>query len=146
MPKKHKLGFGNGTIMENEDGTAAYIAPATFSQAFRVKISDVTGFSVSKGSKLMERTLHILGNGTELAKASVNHGVSEKIEAWFRAHPSFGSTAASAPNVTAAMPPVAPAPSAGGSLVEELTKLGQLREVGVLTSEEFEAAKRKLLS
>ena len=142
MPKKHKLGFGNGTIVENEDGTAAYIAPATFSQAFRVKISDVTGFSVSKGSKIMERTLHVLGNGTELASASVNHGVSEKIEAWFRAHPSFGSTAASAPSVTAARP----APTAGSRLVEELTKLGQLRDAGVLTPEEFDAAKRKLLT
>lgn len=146
MPKKHKLGFGNGTIIENEDGTAAYVAPATFSQAFRVKISDVTGFSVSRGNKLMERTLHILGNGTELATASVNHGVSEKIEAWFRAHPAFGSTAASAPHVLPAMPVAAPAQSSAASLVEELTKLGQLRDAGVLSPEEFDAAKRKLLS
>lgn len=108
MPQKHKLGFGNGTIVENEDGTAAYIAPATFSQAFRVKISDVTGFSVSKGNKVMERTLIVLGNGTELARASVNHGVSEKIEAWFRAHKDLGSTAASAPHMTPAAASPAP--------------------------------------
>jgi len=71
MPKTHKLGFGNGAIIENEDGTASYRAPASFSQAFRVRIADVTGFSVSKGSKALERTLHVLGNGTESASASV---------------------------------------------------------------------------
>jgi hypothetical protein len=34
----------------------------------------VTGFSVTKGSKMMERTLNVLGNGTLMASVSVNHG------------------------------------------------------------------------
>jgi hypothetical protein len=40
-------------------------------------------------------------------------------------------------------PPQAPAPAADP--IEQLTKLGQLRDSGVLTEEEFEAQKAKLL-
>jgi hypothetical protein len=50
----------------------------------------VTGFSVSRGHKLLERDLNVLGNGTMLGAARVNHGTAEVIEAWFRAHPAFG--------------------------------------------------------
>jgi hypothetical protein len=42
----HKLGFGNGTLTDNGDGTASY---RNFTQSFRVRIADVTGFSVSQG-------------------------------------------------------------------------------------------------
>jgi integrase len=80
MPKRHKLGFGNGTIVEYEDGTAGYIPTMSLTQAFRVKISDVTGFSVTKGHKMLERQINVLGNGTLLGAASVNHGTSEAIE------------------------------------------------------------------
>lgn len=87
MAKKHSLGFGNGRIIEYEDGTAAYVESGKFTQAFRVKIADVSGFSVAKGKKMLERTFNVHGNGTLLASTSVNHGVSEKIEKWLRAHP-----------------------------------------------------------
>ncbi|MBF6160489.1 SHOCT domain-containing protein [Nocardia cyriacigeorgica] len=45
-------------------------------------------------------------------------------------------------------PPPAPAPAAGGSddLVARLQQLGQLHDSGVLSDEEFAAAKRQLLS
>ena len=44
----------------------------------------------------------------------------------------------------AAAPP--PAPAAGGDdMVEQLTQLGELRDKGVLTEEEFAAQKAKLL-
>ena len=42
-----------------------------------------------------------------------------------------------------------PAPAAGGmsdATIEQLQKLGQLREQGILTDAEFEAQKRRLLS
>src|SRR4051794_37800573 len=90
MPTKHALGFGNGRIIEYEDGTAGYVPYASLTQAFRVKIADVTGFSVAKGNKMLERTLNVLGNGTLLGSASVNHGAAEVVERWFRAHPHFG--------------------------------------------------------
>lgn len=138
----HKLGFGYGTINDNGDGTASYRKPVEFTQAFRVRIADVTGFSVSKGSKTLERTLRILGRGTELASVSVNHGVAEKIEAWFRAHPDFGSDVGQA-----APEPAAPAAGAIDSrlIADELTKLAGLRDAGILTEDEFTAQKGKLL-
>ncbi|WP_280208932.1 SHOCT domain-containing protein [Nocardia cyriacigeorgica] len=45
-------------------------------------------------------------------------------------------------------PPPPPAPAAGGSedLVARLQQLGQLHDSGVLSDEEFAAAKRQLLS
>jgi hypothetical protein len=50
----------------------------------------------------------------------------------------------------AAPPPPAPAPAAapagGGDLMGELTKLADLKAAGVLTEEEFAAAKAKLLA
>src|SRR4051812_42280001 len=49
VPKKHGLGFGNGKIMEYEDGSAGYVPTGQFTQAFRVQIADVMGFSVTKG-------------------------------------------------------------------------------------------------
>jgi len=128
--KTHKLGFGYGAILEYTDGSASYRKPATFTDAFRVRISDVTGFSVSKGKKALERNLRVLGRGTELANADLNHGVAEKIEAWFRAHPSFGKSAP---------------PSAPPSLADELVKLAVLRDQGALTDEEFQVQKSRLL-
>ena len=48
----------------------------------------------------------------------------------------------------AAPPPPAPAAAApgGSSLVDQLTQLAQLRDAGVLTPDEFESAKAKLLA
>ena len=136
MPKKHKLGFGSGSIIEYEDGTAAYVAPASFSQTFRVRIADVTGFSVTKGNKAMERTLNVLGNGTLLGSASVNHGVAEKVEAWFRAHPHFGA---------GAHPASASEAAGSSSVADELRKPAQLHQEDILTDAEFAVQKAHLL-
>ena len=45
----------------------------------------------------------------------------------------------------AAAPPPAAAPAAGVDIVAELQKLGALKEQGILTDDEFAAAKAKLL-
>ena len=134
MPKKYALGGGNGKIIEYEDGTAGYIPTMFFTQAFRVKVADVTGFSVEKGGKMLTRKFNVLGNGTLLGSAEVNHGTSEKIEAWFRSHPLFG---ASQNSTVDARTPL--------SVADEIAKLGQLRSQGLLTEEEFAAQKAKLL-
>jgi len=43
--------------------------------------------------------------------------------------------------------PAAPAPApAGPSMIDQLTQLGELRDKGVLTAEEFEREKQKLLA
>jgi Short C-terminal domain len=143
LPVKHALGFGNGKILEFSDGTAAYVKTMEFTHAFRVHISDVTGFSVTKNGKLLERRLHILGNGSTLAFVDVNHGTSELIEGWFRAHKLFhGNVARSAPTPTA--PPLTSSP-ASAMIADELRKLADLRNDGILSPEEFDAQKAKLL-
>lgn len=133
MPVKHKLGWGNGRIIEYEDGTAGYIPAASLTQAFRVRIADVTGFSVTKSGKMLERTLNVLGNGTLLGSANVAHGTSEAIESWFRAHGNFGEA-----GVTSS-----PAPSL--SIADEIKKLGELRAQGLITEQEFAIQKARLL-
>jgi hypothetical protein len=123
-------------MVDNGDGTVSYRKFGGFGQEFRVRVADVTGFSVSKGGRALERTLKILGNGTELAAASIPHGVSEKIEAYIRNHPDFGG------NVQAVASAGPPAPNL---IADELIKLAQLRDGGVLTDAEFSAQKVKLL-
>jgi len=50
-----------------------------------------------------------------------------------------------APVQTPPPPPVAPATGVADSTIDQLTKLGQLRDAGVLTDEEFAQQKQKLL-
>jgi Short C-terminal domain len=143
-PVKHRLGLGNGMIIEYPDGTAANVKSMEFTQAFRVHISDVTGFSVTKHGKLLERRLHILGNGSTLASVGVSHGTSEVIERWFRGHKLFhGNVTRSAP--TPVGPPTTARPAAS-MIADELRKLADLRKEGILSNDEFEAQKAKLLA
>jgi hypothetical protein len=94
--KKHGLGWGAGRIYEYDDGTAAFVKRAELTQAFRVRIADITGFSQTRDNKSrmgLERTLNIFGNGSMLAPVSVNVASAIKIEEWFRSHPAFGQAA-----------------------------------------------------
>lgn len=58
------------------------------------------------------------------------------------AAPHSPTPAAPAPQVTI---PAQPAP-AGPSVLDQLTQLGQLRDAGVLTDDEFETQKQRILS
>jgi hypothetical protein len=51
-----------------------------------------------------------------------------------------------APQQGYAEPPPAPAPSGGGDRIEQLKQLGELKAQGVLTEQEFEAEKARILS
>lgn len=137
----HKLGFGNGSITDNGDGTASYRRPAEFTAAFRVRIADVTGFSVAKSVNGPDRTMKVQGGGTELASVRIHSVAAARIEAWFRAHPDFGTGVAPTPS-----PSSAPAALDGRLVADELAKLAGLRDAGVLTEDEFAAQKAKLLS
>ncbi len=97
----------------------------------------MTGFSVTKGARMFERTINVLGNGTMLASASVAHGTPEKIEQWFRAQPSFAQRPAA---------PAARHEQPEASVADELRKLASLRTEGVLTDGEFAAQKARLLA
>ena len=87
-----------------------------------MRIADVTGFSVTKGRKMLERTVNVMGNGTVLAQASVKHGVAEKIEQWFRSDELFGADAAP--------PSAAPHVAAPVSVADELRKLRRFARLG----------------
>lgn len=145
-PVSHGLGFGNGSLIEHPDGSVEYRQTGKLIPAFRVRIPDVVGFSVRKvtrddkkrlNASSMQQVLTLQGSGTTLAEVAVNHGTAAKVEEWFRARPEFGA------GVAGAQPTSAHAPS--GSVADELMKLAQLRDAGVLTPNEFEAQKAKLL-
>lgn len=143
MPTKHGLGFGNGRLVEYEDGTVAYYKTGEFTQAFRVSLADVQTFSVISGGKMFERTLNVMGSGTVLASVSVNHGTAEKVEEWFRRHPRFRDNAP----ISMQQMVTAPVPDASGGLLiaDELRKLATLRDEGILTADEFASRKQLLL-
>jgi hypothetical protein len=85
----------------------------------------------------MARTAVVAGTAT-----AVSNRVSRRqAERWARDDPGYGY--ASAPPPPAAAPPAA-AP-AGDSLTDELERLATLRDRGVLSDEEFAAAKSRLL-
>jgi hypothetical protein len=145
MPTKHGLGFGNGRLVEYEDGTVAYYKTGELTQAFRVSIAEVQSFSVVKGGKMLERTLNVMGSGTLLASVSINHGTAEKIEEWFRRHPLWRDNAPVSRQQMMSSPPAEPG-SDGLLIADELRKLAQLRDDGILTDAEFNARKELLLA
>ena len=82
------------------------------------------------------RTAVIAGTAT-----AVSNRVSKRQgERW------SGQEAEQAPPAQAEQPaPAAPA-AAGGSMIDQLKELGELKEQGILTEEEFAAQKAKLLA
>lgn len=146
--QSHGLGVGNGGITDYGDGIIEYRQFGKMLPAFKVNVADVTGFSVRKpsrqdrknGASMFEQVFVLQGSGTELAACAVNYGTAEKIEAWIRAHPSFRG------NVPQNTPAAAPRSEAPLSIADELAKLAQLRDAGVLSCAEFDQAKAKLLS
>ncbi|MCU1477604.1 MAG: hypothetical protein JWQ64_2297 [Subtercola sp.] len=145
-PVSYGLGFGRGSIIDLGGGLIEYRATGKLLPAFRVNVADVTGFAVRRpgrldkglGASSLQQIFALIGGGTELAACAVNYGTSEMIEAWIRAQPSFGKSA-----------PRAVTTRVGGvqnTLPAQLAQLAQLRDAGVLSLEDFERAKTKLLS
>ncbi|NNH72977.1 SHOCT domain-containing protein [Nocardia uniformis] len=149
-PISHGLGFPHGGLIEHPDGTVEYRQTGKILPAFRVRVRDVTGFSVRKVTRddkkrlkatSMQQVLTVQGSGTTLAEVAINHGTAQKIEDFFRAHRDFGiDTQSSAPAEHQSPQAVAPT-----SVADELMKLAQLRDAGVITPDEFAAQKSKLL-
>jgi hypothetical protein len=145
--QSHGLGVGSGSIIDYGDGTIEYRQTGKLLPAFKVNVADVTGFSVRKvtrqdkknGASAFQQVLILQGSGTELATCPVNHGTAAKIEAWIRAHPSFRG------NIPQNRPGAAPQGAASVTIADELAKLAQLRDAGVLSPNEFAQAKAKLL-
>jgi hypothetical protein len=131
--RRHSLGFGCGTILEYDDGTAGYVPASSLAEAFRVRIADVTGFSVTANRKTMTRTMTVLSSTGPLAATEISQRTVEKIHLWFRAHPDFGRSAKAIEQAHATL------------IADELSKLAVLRDGGVLTDDEFFRWKAKLL-
>lgn len=90
------------------------------------------------------RTAVIAGTAqaTAGAVASRQHARAQQAQAAAAPPPQV----VAAPPVQAAPQPPAPAPSGAGDLIAQLERLAQLQSAGVLSAEEFAAAKAKLLS
>lgn len=146
MRTKHGLGFGNGRLVEYDDGTVAYYKPGELTQSFRVPIAEVSAFSVVKAGKMLERTLQVMGSGTMLASVSIPHGTAQKIEEWFRRHPRFRDNVPLSAQQAAILPSPTPVRSDESLLIaDEIRKLASLRDEGILTDEEFQSRKAVLL-
>lgn len=145
--ESHGLGFGNGSIIDLGGGIIEYRQTGKLLPAFKVNIADITGFSVRKatrqdkknGASALQQVFVVQGGGTELAACPVNHGTAQKIEAWIRQHPAFrGNASQNAPGSASQ--------GAGQvDIADQLSKLAHLRSAGVLSQEEFDRAKAKLL-
>jgi hypothetical protein len=82
------------------------------------------------------RTAVVAGTAT-----AVSGGMRRRQEAKYEQQQEAAQPQQAAPQQAAP----APAPAAGGDTIAELERLGQLRQQGLLTDEEFAAAKAKLL-
>ena len=90
------------------------------------------------------RTAVVVGTANAVGRRSQERAANEQQAAAYRAD----QAAQEAANRAAAMAAPAPAPatSSGTELINQLTELGRLRDAGVLTPEEFDATKAKLLA
>ena len=86
----------------------------------------------------MARTAVVAGTASAVVGASQNRQADKQQAA---AEQQAAQQAAPPP-----APAAEPAPAAGASLMDELSKLADLKAAGVLTDEEFAAAKAKLLA
>jgi len=145
--QSHGLGFGFGSIIDHGDGIIEYRQTGRLLPAFKVNVADITGFSVRKatrqdrknGASASQQVFVLQGSGTELAACPVNYGTAKKFEEWIRAHPSFRGNV---PQNAAVPTPQGAAPV---NIADQLAKLVQLRDAGILSPEEFDQAKAKLL-
>lgn len=91
------------------------------------------------------RTAVIAGTATAVSgRVAANQAAQAQTQAEARAfrEQQAAAVAASPPPATAPSPPVG---SSGEGLIEQLSKLGELRQAGLLSDDEFAAAKAKLL-
>jgi site-specific recombinase XerC len=134
----HKLGFGAGTLIEDTDrGTVKFRKDGDFMSSFEVRIADVTGISWRKNG-LLSVTMSVNGQGSTLAEVKVGHGVTEKLDAWFKERIGLGATRIA--------PTSASAPIDKLLISDEIKKLAALHSEGILSDAEFTAAKQRLIN
>lgn len=88
----------------------------------------------------MARTAVVAGTAT-----AVSNRVSRRQAGRWAAQEAPPQQYAAPPQQYAPPPPAPDAAPSGDDMIEQLTKLGELRDKGILTEAEFEAQKGKLL-
>lgn len=133
--KGQTLYFGKGT---NQNGTFRYI---------NIK-SQATSFSLTNNSivvkKLKNYGISVLGNGYIEIVGSIVYKDGSK--GWIDIHMAFDRAIENNPNLPSEL--TVPAEYRGkdlGSTAQEIERLNKLYKDGVITKEEFEAQKKKLL-
>jgi len=130
--------------------TGGLVAIAVAGTATAVKMSqkDAQRIEAHTGKKpedLTEQELETAINDLDIETQELSDADVTAIEA-AEAEPAAQAPAAAAP-AQAAPPPAAPAAPepAAPDYINELKKLAELRDMGILTAEEFEAKKKQLL-
>ena len=139
---RHSLGPLYGNLVEYLDsGKVQYFRFATLTPSFVVFIKDVTGVS-GQMHGLWDR-MKVHGLGSILAEVDVARGETERVAEWFKKR-TEGQI--SPPNtIRDYQKPSAISETRVLTLAEQLKQLSELHAGGVLNSDEFAAAKRKLI-
>lgn len=132
--------------------TGGLVAIAVSGTANAVKMSqrDAQRIEAHTGKKpedLTEEQLEAAINDLDIETQELTDADVAAIES-AEAEPAAGATPAAvapAPAAPAAPAPAAPAAPAQADYITELKKLAELKDMGILTDEEFEAKKRQLL-
>lgn len=103
-----------------------------------IPTKSVSSVQVRRGAWYHDVTIYASGNTIVL---SVDAADAERLRGLIMDQVLRGSS--HAPAATAA--PAAPVQPAGDAVIEQIRKLGELRDAGILTQEEFEAKKSELL-
>jgi hypothetical protein len=105
-----------------------------------IPMKSISSVQARRGAWYHDVTVFASGNTIVF---SVDAADAEKLRGLIMDQVLGGSAHAAPPAAPAA--PAAPAPPSGDALIEQIKKLGELRDAGILTPEEFESKKADLL-
>ncbi len=108
-----------------------------------IPMKSVSSVQARRGAWYHDVTVFASGNTIVF---SVDAADAEKLRGLIMAQVLGGSAHAATPTAPASpAQPAQPAPPSGDALIEQIRKLGELRDAGILTTEEFESKKADLL-
>jgi hypothetical protein len=150
MKQGHSLGWGHGTVTEHDDGTIEYRQTARVEKAFRVNVADITTVHDRAATKADKKNLQppgqgkalnhyvvvINGRGTTLAEVRVQRKTARLLKAWLEERIAGADPTTDSQSI---------APADSGNVAAELSELAELHTSGMLTAEEYSAAKRRVL-
>jgi hypothetical protein len=107
-----------------------------------IPMKSVSSVQARRGAWYHDVTVFASGNTIVF---SVDAADAEKLRGLIMDQVLGGSAHAAAPAAAAPAAPAAPEAPSGDALIEQIRKLGELRDAGILTPEEFESKKADLL-